>query len=110
MQLDSLVPFLLISLIAIIGKIIGAGAGARLSKYSWRESLQLGIGMISRGEVGLIIASVGLSQAWINNRIFSILIGVVILTTLVTPPLLRFSFRQFKRDKNQTENFSQEVS
>jgi Kef-type K+ transport system membrane component KefB len=110
MQLDSLLPFLLISIIAIIGKITGAGAGARLSNYSWKESLQLGIGMISRGEVGLIIASVGLSQAWINNSIFSILIGVVILTTLVTPPLLRFSFRQFKRDKNQAENFSQEVS
>lgn len=83
---------LAISFIAIIGKIIGAGLGARLGKFSWLESLQLGIGMISRGEVGLIVATIGLSENLLNPDLYSVIVGMVIITTLVTPPLLRASF------------------
>ena len=48
-----------ITVIAILGKVLGSGAGALFSKFSLRESLQIGIGMVSRGEVGLIIAKIG---------------------------------------------------
>jgi Kef-type K+ transport system membrane component KefB len=54
-----------ITVIAILGKVIGAGAGAKLSRFTWRESLQLGIGMVSRGEVGLIIAKIGLDSGYL---------------------------------------------
>jgi Kef-type K+ transport system membrane component KefB len=83
---------LFISLAAIIGKIIGSGFGAKLGKFSWIESLQLGVGMVSRGEVGLIVASVGLRQNLLSAELFSAIIGMVLITTLVTPPLLHASF------------------
>lgn len=78
--------------VAVLGKILGSGAGALLSGFSGKESLQLGIGMLSRGEVGLIVASIGLTEGLINQSIYSAIIGVVIITTLLTPPLLRASF------------------
>jgi Kef-type K+ transport system membrane component KefB len=88
--------FLVMSILAIIGKIFGSGLGATIAGFNRKESLQLGIGMMSRGEVGLIVASVGISQAIISQTVFSAVVGVVILTTLLTPPLLRLSFRDQK--------------
>ena len=82
--------FLALFVIAVIGKVLGAGLGALFSGYSLPEALQLGVGMISRGEVGLIVASVGISSGTLTTASFSAIVGVVIATTLVTPPLLRF--------------------
>lgn len=83
----------LVIVLSILGKILGCGAGARTGGFSWRESLQLGIGMVSRGEVGLIIGSVGLSTGMLDQFNFSLIVGMVLATTLVTPPLLRWSFK-----------------
>lgn len=91
--------FAVMTVFAIIGKILGAGAGALLGGLDRRESLQLGIGMMSRGEVGLIVATVGVTQGLINEVIFSAVVGVVIMTTLLTPPLLRLSFRSANHSK-----------
>ncbi len=77
---------------AVLGKIIGSGLGARLAGFNLRESLQLGIGMVSRGEVGLIVASVGVLQGLLDQATFSIIVVMVIVTTLVTPPMLRVAF------------------
>lgn len=84
--------FVLMTIIAVIGKVLGAGLGANLGGLSRLESLQLGIGMVSRGEVGLIVASVGIAQGLITQEIFAAVVGVVIITTLLTPPLLRAAF------------------
>ncbi len=91
-SLNTLWIILGITFIAILGKIVGSGGGAKLAKFSWRESLQLGIGMVSRGEVGLIIAKIGLDSGYLAEDIFSAIVGMILLTTLVTPPLLRFAF------------------
>jgi Kef-type K+ transport system membrane component KefB len=84
--------FLVITLVAVLGKWVGAGLGARLARYSWRESLQLGAGMISRGEVGLILATVGIEQGLLGNEELSVVVGMILVTTLITPPLLRALF------------------
>ncbi len=93
--------------LAIAGKVIGAGLGAYLSGFNRREALQLGVGMMSRGEVGLIVASVGITRGWINQEAFAAVVGVVVVTTLITPPLLRWllQYKQQKpeRDKVQAE-------
>lgn len=78
--------------IAILSKVLGSGIGGLLSGLSSRESLQLGAGMIPRGEVMLIVATVGLVEGIIDNNTFSTVIVLVIATTLITPPLLRVLF------------------
>lgn len=90
--------FLGMTLVAIVGKIVGAGAGALLSGFTRKEALQLGVGMMSRGEVGLIVASVGVRQRLISEDGMAAIVGVVIITTLLTPPLLRWLFAKPKSD------------
>jgi len=92
LTVNGLVVLTGLTLVAILGKVVGAGWGAHLGGLSRRESVQLGVGMMSRGEVGLIVASVGVSQGLIQPDTFSAVVGVVILTTLLTPPLLRWLF------------------
>jgi Kef-type K+ transport system membrane component KefB len=66
-----------------------------------RESVQLGAGMVSRGEVGLIVANVGINEGLVGSDQFSAIVGMVLVTTLVTPPILRALFAQSK-PKTQT--------
>lgn len=92
MSISTLWVLVMITIAAIVGKIFGAGLGAKLGKFGWLESLQLGIGMMSRGEVGLIVATVGLQENFLNPDLYSSIVGMVLITTLLTPPLLRASF------------------
>lgn len=77
---------------AIVGKIVGCGIGAKLSKFSNRESLQIGIGMIPRSEVALIITNLGLGLGIIGDNLFTAIILMVLATTILTPTLLKLSF------------------
>jgi len=97
MELHTVWMILGISVVAILGKIIGSGGGALLAKFTGREALLIGIGMVSRGEVGLIIAKIGLDSGYLSAEIFSSIIGMILITTLVTPPLLRFVFSAKER-------------
>ncbi len=81
-----------ISLVAIVSKLAGAGVGARTGGMPWAEAWRVGIGMISRGEVGLIVAGVGLNAGLLDAAGFSAMILMVLVTTLITPPLLRLAF------------------
>jgi Kef-type K+ transport system membrane component KefB len=84
---------LVLSGVAVASKVIGAGAGAKAGGTSWREALRVGVGMVSRGEVGLIVAGVGVSSGVIGADVFTVAVIVVLVTTLVTPLLLRWTFR-----------------
>jgi len=79
-------------LVAIVAKMIGSGVFARLFGFSAGESVRVGIGMISRGEVGLIVAGYGLAHGIIGPDVFSASVLMVLATTIVTPPLLRVAF------------------
>jgi Kef-type K+ transport system membrane component KefB len=83
---------ILLLLVAVAAKIVGCGALARICGFSNRESLRVGIGMISRGEVGLIVAGYGLSHGVIGQDVFSAAVIVVLGTTMITPPLLRLVY------------------
>lgn len=83
---------IVLTVVAIISKVIGSGVGALMGGLNRKDSLRLGIGMISRGEVGLIVASVALLEGMITQDIFSIVVFMVIVATLITPPLLRASY------------------
>ncbi len=104
-QLQTLLFTVVIILVAVAGKWIGSGWGAKLGGLSKRESIQLGAGMISRGEVGLIVASVGVKDKLVSAEEFSAIVVVVLISTLVTPPILRalFSQKNTKAEKIQIE-------
>jgi Kef-type K+ transport system membrane component KefB len=85
---------LAITLIAVISKLLGSGLGGLWGGLTRRESLQLGVGMISRGEVGLIVASFALAQNAFSEANFAITVFMVIVATLITPPLLRLTFAE----------------
>jgi Kef-type K+ transport system membrane component KefB len=87
-----------VTVVAILSKLLGAGFGARLGGMAQREAVRVGVGMISRGEVGLIVATVGLNAGIIDADGFTIIMLMVLVTTLVTPPLLRVVFREEERD------------
>ena len=91
-QLQGLFFTVVIILVAVIGKWVGSGWGARLGGLSRHESIQLGAGMISRGEVGLIVASVGMKDNLVTAEEFSAIVVMVLVTTLITPPILRALF------------------
>jgi len=83
---------LLYSFIGIFGKIVGCGAGALLAKFKPKEAIRVGVGMIPRMEVALIIANVALTEGVFDQGIFSIPVAMVIITTIITPPLLKWAF------------------
>jgi len=82
----------LLIVVAIATKIVGGGLGARLGGFKNLESFQIGVGMVSRGEVALVIAGAGLANGLLDGGLFSVLVVVTLATTLVTPPLLRYAF------------------
>ena len=74
---------------AILSKVIGCGLGARLCGFSSAESLQIGVGMICRGEVALIVAQKGYAAGLVDGGMFPPVVAVVIATTVIAPIVLR---------------------
>ncbi len=85
--------------VAVLGKVIGCGACAWLSGFRYREALRVGVGMISRGEVGLIVAGYGLAHGIIGADIFSVMVLMVLITTMITPVWLRSVFPGARGDE-----------
>lgn len=80
---------LVLLVIAVLSKVIGCGLGAKVCGFNGHDSLSIGVGMISRGEVALIVAQKGAAVGLINTNMFPAIVLVVIVTTLVTPILLK---------------------
>ncbi|MFA4935177.1 MAG: cation:proton antiporter [Candidatus Methanoperedens sp.] len=82
----------LILVLAIIGKAFGCGIVSYFSGFNYHGAMRVGVGMIPRGEVGLIVAYIGLSSGIIQQPIYVISVVMSIVTTLITPPLLKSAF------------------
>ena len=78
--------------LAIFGKLIGSGLGAKLTKFDNVRSFRIGAGMIPRGEVALIVANMALAKDLITQDVLSATIFMVIVSAVVTPLLLKFGF------------------
>ena len=83
---------ILLLLVAILSKIVGCSLGAKLCRYSNREAIQIGTGMISRGEVALIVANKGIAMGLMLPEFLAPVVIVVVVTTIVTPILLKVVF------------------
>lgn len=91
-NVDSLVLLAAITALALASKFIGAFIGA-LGQGRARATL-IGWGMVPRGEVGIVVAGLGLSTGAIGSEIYSVVVGMAILTTLIVPPLLPLLVRR----------------
>jgi Kef-type K+ transport system membrane component KefB len=95
---------LLMLVIAILSKMIGCGIPAALATRSRVVGVRVGVGMISRGEVGLIVAGIGLVAGAINPDVYAQIVAMAVITTIVTPILLKRSFRSrliMQQDRKQ---------
>ncbi len=84
---------LLLVLVAIASKMIGCGLGAKLCRYSNKDSLRIGIGMVSRGEVALIIANKGVAAGLMNSVFMTPIVLMVTVTVIVSPILLKLAYK-----------------
>lgn len=84
----------LLSNIAILTKLIGASIGAKLAGFNWNSSLGIGSSMVSRGEVALIIATIGLESKLLTQDMFAVIVVVILVTTIVTPPMMKWFLNQ----------------
>ncbi|MCI0504151.1 cation:proton antiporter [Candidatus Micrarchaeota archaeon] len=82
------IPIIIITIIALVTKVVACGAASLWAKLPSREALMVGIGMAPRGEVALIIASLGLTTGVLTTPQYSIISAMALLTTFVVPPLL----------------------
>ncbi len=89
----------IVTLIAIVSKLIGGGLGAL--SLGRRSALIVGIGMVPRGEVGIVIASLGLTAGVFSNDIYAVIVAMSLLTSVVTPPLLSMMFKRAGRNASK---------
>jgi len=91
---STLILMLIILAAAVVSKLIGCGLGA----YSLgrADMLRIGLGMVPRGEVGMVVAQLGLSMGVIAKPIYSVVVCMAVFSTIVAPPLLKFSYRDVK--------------
>ena len=80
-----------VSVLAIFSKLIGCGLPVLRS--GWKTAMQVGVGMVPRGEVGFIVAALGLRMKLISDASYAVVVAMVMFTTVVTPPLLKMQFK-----------------
>lgn len=100
MTTDIIIFTILLVIVAILTKIVGCGLGAKFMGYTTQESLQIGVGMISRGEVALIVANKGESLGLISDELYAPIVVTVVITTIITPILLKVVFKDKKKVAN----------
>ena len=88
-------------IVALLTKIIGCGFAGLITKHSMRDSVKIGIGMMTRGEVALIVAKKGLSAGMIDSRYFVSVILLIMVSSIITPILLKIVFKEPNAEVNK---------
>ena len=93
---DMILTILIVITLAIIGKYIGCSVGAKLGdKTLEKSSLNIiGIGMVPRGEVGIIVASIGYKGGYLSVELYTVVVLMSVLTTIIVPPLLSAAYKK----------------
>ncbi|MCQ6277712.1 cation:proton antiporter [Bacillus sp. EB600] len=97
---ENLGLIVILSILAILTKLIGSSVGAKLSGFGLGSSLAIGSAMVSRGEVALIISGIGLETKLLSQEMFAVIVVVVLVTTIVTPPMMKGFFKSKMNVKN----------
>jgi Kef-type K+ transport system membrane component KefB len=94
MNLRLLIFSILFVVVALTGKVIGCGGSALLLGFNRKDSLKIGIGMMSRGEVALITAQKGLAAGLLTADFFTAIILLILVSSIVTPICLNYVYRK----------------
>ncbi|MDO4468880.1 MAG: cation:proton antiporter [Bacillota bacterium] len=108
-ELPSMSPMIIgfavtLVIVAVLTKVVGCGAGAKLCKYSNKDCVRIGAGMVSRGEVALIVAAKGNAIGLISADLMGPIVIVVVITTIISPILLKMTFSEKDR-KDESNDF-----
>ena len=108
-ELPSMSPMIIgfavtLVIVAVLTKVVGCGAGAKLCKYSNKDCIRIGAGMVSRGEVALIVAAKGNAIGLISADLMGPIVIVVVITTIISPILLKMTFSE-KDHKDEGNDF-----
>lgn len=106
MTLPLLVFAVALTLVALASKVISCGGVSLLCRYSATDSLKIGVGMMTRGEVALIIADKGISSGVIPETMNIVIVPMIIVTSLVTPILLKVIYSKWSDNKIKSRNDS----
>ncbi|MGN0696441.1 MAG: cation:proton antiporter [Oscillospiraceae bacterium] len=107
MTSDILIFSLLFVVVALATKVVGCGTIAKLAKFNFRDSLKIGVGMMTRGEVALIVASKGLAIGLVDQKYFAAVILLIICSSIATPIILKLLFKGDKDDGSDGEKTEQ---
>jgi Kef-type K+ transport system membrane component KefB len=94
---EVLVDSLVIAVLAVLSKVVGCGLP--VLREGWDTAAKVGVGMMPRGEVGLIVALVGLQMNMVTQSAYAIVIFMTAVTTLLAPPILRILFRERRAEE-----------
>ncbi len=89
--LNDFILFFVLVIGSVFSKLVGAGLGAKIAGFSNSSALLVGTGMVSRGEMALVVAQMGLTNHLLAPAAYSTVIGAIIMTTVVSPFLLKWS-------------------
>ena len=95
-SLSALGTLVLITILAVVGKLVGCGLGAR--SLGQQSALIVGVGMVPRGEVGIIVASLGRSAKVFSDEVYALIIAMSLLTSVIAPPILKLLFASVPRE------------
>lgn len=109
-ELPTMTPMLIafaviLVIVAVLTKIVGCGVGAKICHYSNKNAIRIGTGMISRGEVALIVAAKGNTVGLMSASLLGPVVVVVVITTIISPILLKLAFSHSKSKPQETEEF-----
>ena len=103
-DLNILILSAVIVIVAVTTKLFGCGLPAMYFLKSKQKGMRVGIGMISRGEVGLIVAGVGITAGILTSEVYSTIIIMVVVTTIITPIWLKIEYRKEQKNDNNESN------
>lgn len=102
---------LVVVVVAVAGKVIGAYVGGRwLTGADRPTSLAYGIGLTARGAIGIVVATIGRSLGILNPEVFSMIVVMAVATSLITPPLLKLVLGRVEPDEDETERLRRELA
>ncbi len=103
LSLDSAIFAVALIVLAMLGKIVGCALPILVMHRNFKEAAIIGLGMMSRGEVGLIIAGIGYSGKIFSDTVFTAVVLMVVVTTVITPIAMTWAYKWFDQIERQAK-------